>query len=182
MRVEALPTDRKGRPWDPATDADPSPDLEVRIVAGDVHHTCKLPDDRLEGRCTLDLDMRVDAKARIDIEVVDRDTLLDDPVGDASLTDPSHWGTDMLLPMMPSGRLRGAAVVLEPVATPWTIYRFRLLGLAAGVGAALVAMGGFRRAFFPPPPPKPTCAHCNALLPHATARCANCGAVPKADA
>lgn len=155
VRVEALPTDERGRPWDPDSDPDPAPDLRVTVTAGSVHGTCRIPDNRFEGRCTLGLEIEINAATRIDVDVVDRDPIIDDPIGGAKLEDPQRWDTEMVLPMMPSGRLRAAALVLARVPGWWAIYYLRVVGLASGVAVVLVLLALFRRTFFATGPDEP---------------------------
>jgi hypothetical protein len=184
LRVEALPTDEGGNSWDPAGPGH-EPDLKITGSAGDTRFSCRVPDDRLRGQCKLDVEIAVDAATRIDVDVVDRDAVVDDPVGGATLQDPARWGAGMALPLMPSGRLRSATLVFAATPTWWALYGTRVLGLGAGVVFALFTIGAFRRSFLPAPAParpRPTCSHCNAILGAATVTCSNCGAVQKGSA
>lgn len=183
VRVEALPTDARAKSWDPRG-PDQDPDLEITVSAGEQRASCRVPDNRLEGRCQLDLEISVDASTRIDVNVVDRDDLLDDRVGAATLESPSRWGTAMALPMIPSGRLRAATLVLKRGPRWWDIYGARVLGLCAGSLLALLTIRVFRQTFLPPPrsraaPRVPTCGHCDVALAATVTRCPNCGALQK---
>jgi hypothetical protein len=184
LRIEALPTDTRGKAWDPAG-PEQDPDLEVTVSVGKKRESCRLPNNRLEGRCQLDLEIAIDWSTRIDMDVIDRDDLVDDPVGTAALESPSRWGTEMDLPMMPSGRLRSATIVLKRGPSWWDLYGARVIGLCAGSVLALIAIGSFRKTFLPPPPPSPpapripACSHCGAVLAASATMCTNCGAVQK---
>jgi len=182
VRVEAAAMNRKNRPWDDAPGE--SPDLVVTItVDGVQRETCKPTANTHVGKCVLDLPLVLDRTSSIAIEVVDRDTILDDAIGKATLTDPATWGVNTPLPMTPSTRLlKSAAIVLTRTPTWWELHRGRLVGLGAGVLLALGVVGTFRRSLMPPPPvpvPPPACAHCGALLGASRETCSHCGAVQK---
>lgn len=179
LRLEALPTTERGMPWDPPSEPDPGPDLEIQINIGKLARTCRLPENTFAGRCELDLEFTLDAASRIDVEVIDDDAFVDDPVGRATLEEPARWGVGMTLPMMPAGRLRGATVVLVRAPTWWALYGARVLGACVGSALALFVVFSFRRTFLPPPaPPKraPTCTHCGVLLGSSLTKCTHCGA------
>jgi len=180
LHVEALPTNERGKPWDPPSEPDPDPDLEITIAVGEKRHSCRLPENRIEGRCKLAFEIAIDDATRIDVNVVDRDALVDDPIGTATLEDPSRWGTKMELPLIPNGRVRAATIVLVRGPTWWDLYGARMIGLCAGGVLALLTIGSFRRTFLPPPPPPPrvpACTHCGAILGASVTKCTNCGAV-----
>lgn len=181
VRVEATPTTRWGRTWDEPPGE--LPDLVIRIrIAGQEDGTCTVAENHAIGRCKLDLAFTLDATTRIELEVVDVDTLFDDPVGGAVLSDPSSWGVAMALPLQPSGRLRTATLVLARPLTWWELHRGQLVGLGAGIALALAVLGTFRRSLLPPPPvppPIPMCTHCGAVLGADPSACTHCGAVQK---
>lgn len=180
VRVAAFATDRKDRPWDTAPGE--LPDLEVRIaIDGAAVGGCKFEDDRAVGRCALDLEVDLPAGATITLDVRDRDNLVDDPMGRATLAEPGTWDLGVELPMVPAGRILSASITIAPIPTWWDLHRHRMLGLGAGIGLALGVVGLFRRSLLPPPPPRPRCAHCQALLREQIGKCPECGAVQKDD-
>jgi len=181
VRVEAKSTTGRNRPWDEPPGE--MPDLEIRIRVGDqLSERCALPENHTTGRCRLDLAFQLEAETQIELDIVDVDSILDDRVGTATLTQPSSWGTGMDLPLQPSGRLRAATIVLGLPPTWWELHRGRLIGFGAGVALALTVLGRFRRSLMPapaPPLPIPKCTHCGAVLGAELAMCKHCGAVQK---
>jgi len=184
IRVAAFATTRKDKPWDDAPGEEP--DLAVKIrLDGDTVGTCRPNDNAVNAHCTLDLEVELRESSELSLEVVDRDTLVDDPIGTATLTDPSTWGTRMELPMVPASRIRSASIVIATPPTWWDLHRSRMIGLCAGIGLAISVVGLFRRSLMPPPPapaPLPRCSHCRALLGDSLAKCSECGAVQKVHA
>ena len=179
VEVEA----RNGRKsWDRSFGSNPAPDLIVKVRAdSQVIATCNAGDDTTRGRCRLDAAFELDERTRIELEVVDDDGDGDfDAIGGAAMTDPSWWGLGYELPLLPSGKVRAASLVLRAAPSWWALYGARVIAFGLGVAAALGVAGLFRRSLLvadPAAPPKPRCTHCGALIRRNRSRCANCGAV-----
>lgn len=173
VRAEALPTDRKGKPWDDGSE----PDLQVRVRAdGKDLARCRASEDGFVGRCKLDVSVDVDARTQIEVVVFDADDGLDDYIGSAKLTDPSTWGLGIDLPLLPSHRLRAATIVLARRPAWWETYRYQLIGLASGITLALGLVAAFRSSLLKLPP-APRCRHCGIEIPAHLVNCAACGGI-----
>ncbi|MBA3398096.1 MAG: hypothetical protein H0T89_36055 [Deltaproteobacteria bacterium] len=178
VQIAAMPTTRRGRPWDEAPGE--APDLVVKIqINGAKAVTCYPAENAVIGKCRLDLPFVLDETSHIELDIVDRDTVLDDPIGTARLGDPARWSTGVAMPLVVSGRLENATITLARAPTWWDLHRTRLLGLGGGIVLALGVLGGFRRSLMPPPPtPRAParCSHCQVLLGDDLRKCSHCGA------
>lgn len=178
LQIAVLPTTRRNRPWDEAPGE--APDLVARIrINGAKAVTCSLPQDTVSGKCRLDHAFVLDETSQIELDIVDRDTVIDDPIGTARLADPARWSTGVALPLVVSGRLESVTITLARAPTWWDLHRTRLLGLGGGIVLALGVLGGFRRSLMPPPPaPRAParCSHCQVLLGDDLRKCSHCGA------
>ncbi|MCB9563227.1 MAG: hypothetical protein H6708_22750 [Kofleriaceae bacterium] len=179
LRVDVAPTKRGGRAWDigDGVEADPDPKA-VLTLDGHQVATCHAADSTTL-RCAPGREVVIEPSSRFALEVWDQDVLSDDKVGTAVLEEPQRWGVGLELPMAPTGQVRAASLRLAPVQTWWATHQVRLLGLAGGVGAALLVIGAFRgrvlvRDWERPPPPR--CGHCNARLADDALTCGRCGA------
>lgn len=179
VRAEALPTNRKGRPWDDASGPEPELALVVRADGNELAR-CRAIENSLIGRCTLAVDVVIDAHTQLEVVVSDVDEVLDDRIGSARLTDPSTWGLGIELPLLPGDRLRAATIVLARPPSWWEIYRYQLIGLASGITAALALVAAFRGSLLAPrpaPSPAPRCQHCGIALPAHLVNCSGCGGI-----
>lgn len=146
LEVEAEPRARHGRAWDAGGPPIELPDLRARIVVdGREVARCDGADDSLRARCELDVAIDVEPHSVVVIDVIDRDVIVDDPVGTATLADPSTWDVGRALLVPTTDRLRAAS--LELVARPTLAGEIavRATGATLGIGLATAALVGVRR-------------------------------------
>ncbi|MEJ7596364.1 MAG: hypothetical protein WKG01_00525 [Kofleriaceae bacterium] len=189
--VEAEPFKRRAETWD-AAPAD-APELEVEVAVDGKHvATCAPEHDSLTTRCVLEVEISIDERSIISLEVQDDDHLLSDPVGGATLGDPGTWGLGIALPMVHKDRVKAASIVLRAVPTWWALYGWRVIGSGAGIALGLLALAVFRRSLFvvharelvvdppvapvAPVAPVVPCLACDQPLAPGTTICSKCGA------
>jgi hypothetical protein len=192
LTVEAEPFKQRQQPWDdPPADA---PDLMIRVtVDGSRIAECEPAPNSLTGRCRLDLEVEIDHRTTITLDVVDNDRFGNDPVGAASLGEPGSWSLGSDLPMVQHARVKSASIVLLAVPTWWALYGWRVIGFGAGTALASLALYAFRRSLLAREPvvavslvthteppvdhdPGARCAECDHQLAAGTTICAECGA------
>ena len=118
--------------WDPKGTL---PDLEIVVrQAGDRVGRCAVVENSLTGTCTLDETIKATATSSIEITVEDRDSVIDDPIGHASIAVPESGSATWT----GTGTLR--EVEISVVAMPPAYERLwpGLLGILAGTGAVLL--------------------------------------------
>jgi hypothetical protein len=181
--VQVRPTNGKRERWDDRTG--PDPDLKVVISVDEDEVARCSSKDSVTAVCHPRKEIEITAATQIAMDVVDVDAIVDDPIGGAVLSNPSRWGAGMDLPLQPSGRVLAARIRFERVPTWWELNRGRMIGLAVGIGGALLVLGVFRRGLLvkdpeppppAPPPPPPRCSHCDALVVRGALACHHCGA------
>lgn len=119
--------------WDPKGNL---PDLEIVVRQdGDRIGSCDVVHDALAGTCTLDEDVEANGTSTVDVTVEDRDSVIDDPIGRASLLVPDE-GTQT---WSGTGTLRKVEIDVTSIAPAHTRLWPGLLGIVAGVFAALAA-------------------------------------------
>lgn len=143
--VTVFATNAKGRPWDDPPGIDPDLRVKVRVDGGKAHE-CEPPEETVNVRCELDVEIELAAGSKIELEVIDRDTVVDDPIGTAVIADPSRWGIGMAMPMVPQQRVWSAEITLARVPTWWELNQSRVLGLGIGAALALGVLALFRGA------------------------------------
>src|SRR5262249_37568305 len=152
---------RGAETWDDPPGVEPDPVVVLRVDGAEVARCRAI--DALKLHCRPGVEIAIDRETAIDLEAWDEDRLVDDRIGTATLRDPSVWSVAAEIPMTPHGRLLAASVELVAPPSWWAPHRSRVIGLAAGVLAALLMLGLFRRSMLasdPVPPPPPRCAHC----------------------
>lgn len=187
-RVEVFRTTSANKAWDLAPDGDPAaaPDLGVRVrVDGKTVGDCKLGEDRYEDRCTFDADdaeLELTDDTTLELAVIERDSLLDDPVGTAKLPGrPAAWGTGMELQLEPQQRVKFAWVTLERVPTWWEKHGTTVLlfgGLFVVVTGGLIWLSSQyekRKQKRAAANAGQRCVTCGARLAN-YAKCSDCGA------
>jgi hypothetical protein len=150
------------------------PDLVLGLYVDGAHVADCRAAHTAHGACAFDDAIELGAASALGVQLVDRD-------GSATLTDPSTWGVEMAMPMIPHGDVTGATIVIAPWRSWWARHAWWLVGGALGALAIAGGLFAFRKRLFPPPPvvpPPPTCAHCGKRLAATDARCAHCGATP----
>ena len=180
VRVAVFPLNKRGNAWDDPPDSSPDPRIEIK-VDGKTHASCTRK-DTIDVQCTFDdVEIELGVKSLIVVEVVDKDTIVDDPIGVAVLDDPSTWGPGIEMPMVPNGRIRSAIVVLGLPPTWWS--ENGKLAIGSGVGAiALFGIVFYARTSRRSKAPTRTrcCSACGARLAN-YAKCSDCGAVQSED-
>jgi hypothetical protein len=177
LSVAAFTTTARNKAWDDAPGAEP--DMHVLVnVDGKQITRCKPTDDRFAGLCTFDdVEFEITATSTIMFDVLDRDSLLDDPIGKATLDDPSAWGVGMEMQLVPTRRLKSASITLARVPTWWDLHGTNVLVFA---GLLVVGIAGGialsnRREKRKVSSAGRICGACGARLAN-YAKCSDCGA------
>lgn len=182
VKVDVFATNRRGNAWDDPPDTTPDLGIEVKVDGKRVA-SCKRP-EVTAAECTFeDVEIELGATSSIVVEVVDKDTLVDDPIGTAMLEDPSAWGGDIEMSMVPRSRIRSAAVVLGLPPSWWDKYGRYAIGLGVGAIAIFGAMyflGTRRKSSKTAAKSARTCSACGARLAN-YAKCSDCGAEQQTD-
>jgi hypothetical protein len=179
--AEAFPTTVRGKGWDDAPGAEP--DLEMTVsVDGKRVVRCKAANDQLEGRCTFeddddDAEIEIGTASRIELAVIDRDSIVDDPIGTATLDGSEAWGTGIEMQLVPKGRLKSASIMIARVPTWWDLHGTTVLVFAGlvvvGTTGAIVLSN--RRTQRKRAQAGKRCGACGARLAN-YAKCSDCGA------
>ncbi len=176
VQVEVAPETAKGKSWDIGDG--PAPDLVITVRHdGDQVARCRAMPNQYAATCPIGKDLRLDESTTLVIEVADEDTLVNDPVGAATLPRPSAWGETMAVACETTGQVQRVTVNLTERAAFVRRYQWQAVGLGIGVLGALGTLAMGRARLMPPRLAPPTCSHCRARLEHRrVTKCPNCGA------
>jgi hypothetical protein len=148
VRVAVMQTTRKGRAWDDAPGIEPDVVVRVRVDGKQVAK-CETQES-FAAHCKLDVEIELHGGSKLELDVTDRDSIVDDLIGKATLDSPSSWGTGIELPFQPTGRVTTASLTLGAPPTWWSLHSSRVLGLGAGIVFALLVIAAFRSSLMPP--------------------------------